>query len=312
MTGSVAITGGFGYLGGRIATHLAAAGHPIRLLTRNPGRPRPPWSRGFEVAGSDLANPALLEAAFEGISVVVHLAGMNARECAADPAAAERVNVGGTEAVMRATKAAGVARIVYFSTSHVYAAPLAGSFDETSPLLNSHPYAASHARAEAIVRARPGTVVFRPSNGIGSPMDAAADCWMLITNDLCRQAIENGRLALRGTGHDRRDFIPIAEICRAVSHVLALPTDALGDGLFNLASGRSLSTLDLARLIAVRTRVLLGVEPSITHAPDDGVRLADVKFSTGRFAATGFVLAPDLAREIDATLAFCRDTFPHA
>ena len=312
MTTRVAITGGFGYLGGRIAMHLAAAGHTVRLLTRDPARPRPAWSRGFDVAGSDLADPASLQTAFDGTRIVVHLAAMNARDCAADPAAAERVNVGGTEAVMRAAEATGVDRVVYVSTAHVYATPLVGRLNETAPLLNPHPYAATHARAEAIVRTRPGNVVFRLSNGVGAPMDAAADCWMLIANDLCRQAVQTGRLTLRGTGRDRRDFIPIAEVCRAVGHVIALPADTLGDGLFNLAAGRSMTTLDLAHLVAARAKGILGFETPITHAPDDGARPTDVILPTDRLAATGFTIQPDLTAEIDATLVFCRDTFGHA
>lgn len=313
MSGPVAITGGFGYLGGRLAVFLRDAGFTVRLLTRDPARPRPTWAADIVVAGMDLGDPASVAAALAGADAVVHLAALNARDCAADPAAAERVNVGGTRTVVDAARAGGARRLVYMSTAHVYGAPLAGRLDETSPTANTHPYAATHARAETIVRAADGLegVVLRLSNGVGAPMDAEADCWMLVANDLCRQAVETGTLVLRGTGQDQRDFISIAEVARAVGHVLRLDAARLGDGLFNLASGTSMTTLDLAQRIAGRAGAVLGRTPALRHAPDDGVRPATVNVSTKRLAEAGFFVDGDLTAEIDGTLAFCREHFGH-
>ncbi len=308
---AIAITGGLGYLGGRIAQGLASDVE-IRLLTRDDTRPLPAWASRYAVTATDLLDPQSLEAAFAGADVAIHLAAMNAGACAKDSKGAFHVNVDGTANVITAAAAAGVRRVIYMSTAHVYGAPLAGYLDEGHPTTNSHPYASTHRAAEDIVLAAPGNVVLRLSNAVGAPMDRGADCWMLIANDLCRQAVEEGTLTLRGTGFDQRDFIPMAEVVRAVSHVACLTPPALGDGLFNLAAGTSMTTRALASLIAERAGIVLGKHPTIGTAPDDGHRPADVTIPTDRLAATGLVIDADLTAEIDATLIFCKEAFGRA
>lgn len=311
MTAIIAITGGLGYLGGRIADCLAATSE-VRLLTRDASRRRPSWAERFTIVETDLAKTGTLKLAFEGVDTVVHLAAMNAGDCAKDPEGAHRVNVEGTANVVAAADAMKVRRIVYMSTAHVYAAPLEGFLDETAPTVNAHPYATTHRAAEDIIRAMPGSVVLRLSNGIGSPMDVGADCWMLVANSLCRQAIEKRALTLRGTGFDKRDFIPITEVARAVSHVIGLATPLLGNGIFNLGVGTPMTTRDIAELIAARAAMFLGHTLDLTTAPDDGNRSADLIISMDRLAQTGFTINTDLIPEIDATLEFCRKAFGDA
>jgi len=311
MSPTIAITGGFGYLGGRIANHLAGTGYAVRLLVRGGEDRRPPWAAGMNVADLDLTDESTLTNSLDDVDRVVHLAALNAGDCAKDPAAAERVNIQGTEKLLRAANAVGVGRIIYLSTAHVYGAPLAGRLNETSPTQNTHPYATTHLAAETAVRRAADIegVTLRLANGVGAPMDSLANCWMLLANDLCRQAFETRRLVLRGTGWEQRDFVPVVEIARAIRHFLELDADALGNGLFNLAAGRSMCSFELARLIAERAARIDGYMRPIDHAPDDGARPTAIEISTARLSASGFQLDADLTGEIDATLEFCRRTF---
>ncbi|MEK9725987.1 MAG: NAD-dependent epimerase/dehydratase family protein, partial [Rhodospirillaceae bacterium] len=122
-------------------------------MARRADERRPAWAAAMETRELDLADADGLARGIEGADAVVHLAAMNARACAADPAQAERINVGGTENVVRAARAAGAGHVLYMSTAHVYAAPLAGELDEEAPTANAHAYAATHRRAEDVVRA---------------------------------------------------------------------------------------------------------------------------------------------------------------
>src|SRR5688572_25664878 len=48
------VTGATGYIGGRLVPELLAAGHRVRVMTRNPDRIRDhPWSAQVEVARAD-------------------------------------------------------------------------------------------------------------------------------------------------------------------------------------------------------------------------------------------------------------------
>jgi len=118
----VLLTGGTGYLGGRVATVLAAAGHEVRCLCR-PGRESAAPAGTRPVRG-DLLDEGSIAAALRGCDALVHMAAM-VKRWAPDRREFDRVNVGGTEIVLRAAAAAGVARILYTS-SIVALGPTAG------------------------------------------------------------------------------------------------------------------------------------------------------------------------------------------
>ena len=313
MTLKVSVTGARGFLGGRVATGLAAAGHAVRLLTRHT-QDMPSWSAGMEVLAVDIQDQQTLIDGLRGSDAVVHLAAMNAQESAADPKAAERVNVVGTKNTVEAVQSVNARRLLYISTAHVYGAPLQGLYQEETPTTNRHPYAETHRRAEDLVCSAEDIegVVLRLSNGVGAPMDRNANCWMLIANDLCRQVAETGALKLRGTGYDRRDFVPVSEVVRAINMMVANKASVVNPKLFNLAAGFSISTLDLAYIISDRAEALFNVRPEIDYAPDDGNRPAGPTLDTKRLSRMGFEVASDLSDEIDSILVFCRDEFGHA
>jgi uncharacterized protein YbjT (DUF2867 family) len=102
------VTGATGYIGGRLAPRLLDAGHAVRCLARGTGRLRDvPWADRVEVAEGDLADPATLPAAFEGIEVAYFLVHSLGR---ADFEELDRQAAGN---FATAAKAAGVDRIIY-------------------------------------------------------------------------------------------------------------------------------------------------------------------------------------------------------
>jgi len=313
MSLKLLVTGGLGYVGGRLAECLAP--HPgltLRLSTRRTGNAVPPWARGMDLAPVDVEDDRALMHALDGVHTVVHLAALNAQECTADPDHAERINVGGAQQLVEIAARQGVRRIVYLSTAHVYASPLQGVITEDSPTVNPAPYAATHRRAEEAVLAGPvPATVVRLSNGFGPPRDANANCWMLLINDLCRQAVTDRRLVLRSSGRDRRDFISLSNAAEAISHLLGLPEAAWSGQVFNVGSGRGRSVLEMTEQIAERTQALFGFRPEIKTGIEnnDGGTLPDITYSIERIAATGFVPDEDAESEIDATLSFCKKHF---
>ena len=312
MTETVLVTGGLGYLGGRLLAHLKGTGrYRLRASTRRRLAARPGWAGNFEVMEADLLDGAALTRLCRGTGTVIHLAALNAKECAADPGRAQRVNVEGTRLLLGAASAAGVKRFVYFSTAHVYGAPLQGTIDENTSPDPKHPYATTHLEAEELVRASGlDGLVIRLSNAIGAPMDSAADCWMLLCNDLCRQAVTARELVLRGDGGDRRDFVALSDIGRAIEHFLALPAVAWGQGLFNIGGGKSRSTMKMAERIAGRCGAVLGFTPPVRRetAPQERNK-TPLDYRIDRLLGTGFQLENDLDEEIDATLLLCGRDF---
>ncbi len=152
MSETVLVTGGLGYLGGRILGHLEASGkYDLRVSTRCPPEDRPAWTGSIQVVQADLLVEDALAGLLDGVDVVLHLAAMNARDCAADPERARMVNVVGTGKLLAAAEKAGVRRFVYVSTAHVYGAPLLGEISEETVPRPVHPYAITHRAAEELV-----------------------------------------------------------------------------------------------------------------------------------------------------------------
>jgi uncharacterized protein YbjT (DUF2867 family) len=69
----ILVTGATGNAGAEVARALAAAGHPVRALTRDPSSARLP--AGVTAARGDLTAPETLDEAFDDVSAVFLLAG---------------------------------------------------------------------------------------------------------------------------------------------------------------------------------------------------------------------------------------------
>ena len=249
------------------------------------------------------------------MDVVVHAAGMNAQECAADSIAALEFNGVATARLLEAAIRSGVERFIYLSTAHVYASPLSGMITENVCPRNMHPYATSHLAGENAVlcerqRARIGGIVLRLSNTFGAPMHKDVNCWSLLVNDLCRQAILERKLVLRSAGLQRRDFVTLEDVGAAVLHILHLSNDEVDDGIFNLGGAWAPKVIEIAQMVQARCSSMLGFVPEIIcPAPSEGEVSLALDFRIDKLHSTGFNLSANISAEIDATLFRCRQFF---
>ena len=316
MTTSVLITGGSGYVGGRIVRRL---GNREDILLRIGVRQRegvfPSWLACGSPVSLDMMSSESLESACSGVDTIIHLAALNEIDSSSDPERALLVNGLGTLKLLQAAEQAGVSRFIYFSTAHVYGAPLAGVITERSLPRPVHPYAITHHIAEDFVLAAHDHnaltgIVVRLSNGFGAPADATVNRWSLLINDLCRQAVTSRVLTLRSSGLQRRDFIALEDVARAAEHFLFLAPPQCGDGLFNLGGESSLKIIEIAERIAARCQAVLGCTPEVCRPqplPDEVC--ADLDFSIEKLKSTGFSLSGNMDEEIDATLLLCKEAF---
>ncbi len=169
------VTGATGFVGSAVARVLAARGHRLRLLIRAGGDRRNIEGLNAELAEGNLTDAASLARAVAGCRFVVHVAA-DYRLFVPDPAAMRAVNVAGTQALLMAAQAAGVARIVYCSSVAALGLTKDGTpADETTPVTETALIGAykksKHAAEQAVLtlvreRGVPAVIV-NPSAPVG-------------------------------------------------------------------------------------------------------------------------------------------------
>ena len=311
----ILITGGFGFLGGRLAQHLSAqGGYDIVLGSRRQTRP-PEWLPQANVSQVRWDSTDSLKLICTGVDAVIHAAGMNAQDCARDPVRALNVNGLATANLLQASIEQGVKRFIYISTAHVYESPLVGEITEETCPRNLHPYATSHKAGEDVVRyankqGKIEGIVVRLSNAFGAPAHKDVDCWTLLVNDLCRQAIETQKLQLHSSGLQRRDFISMGEVCRAIECIVSCIAERSISEKINVGAGVSESVLGMAQLIQHRCKQLFGFEPNL-YRPQAGAEIIGeaLKLRVDKLIEIGFIPGSDRNVEIDKLLLFCSSVF---
>ena len=196
---SAFVTGGSGFIGGRLIERLRRDGWGVRALARSPSAAERVSSLGAEPVSGDLDAVDAMRAGAEGCEVTFHsaatLGDWGKREDF------ERGNVTGTRNVLTASREAGVRRFVHVGTE---AALMAGQplvqVDESAPLRPDSRalYPATKARAEQVVRSASAdgfeTVVVRPRVVWGR-----GDTTLL---PLMSEMVRSGRFAwIGGGGH---------------------------------------------------------------------------------------------------------------
>ena len=314
---NILITGGLGYIGGRVANYLREKELNARifLATRDRNRALPSWTNKFTVLQMNLFDEDSIANCLEnrGIDVIIHLAALNEIDSIKDPELALEVNTQGTYKLLSVANADRINRFVYFSTFHVYGEKPGSVITEETPTRPFHPYAITHRAAEDFVAFfnryhKMKTLIFRLSNGYGYPMDMDINRWTLIFNDLCKQAVTSGRIVLKSSGKQYRDFISLHDVARAVYHFLFAVPDKWGDGLYNLGGDCSMSILEVAKRISnvYRTKYSKNILEIKTGQDDsDSITSKPVNYSVEKIAETGFTLKGDMISEIERTMHVC-------
>ena len=256
----VLVTGATGMVGPRVVEALEQSGFAVRTLSNQPPKPGvlPP---GVEVRMGDVTDPATVRAAVAGVKVVVHLAALLHLP---DPPASlrdayERTNVGGTRAVVEASLAAGVERVVFFSTIAVYGEATGGVLMEDSPVRPATLYAKTKAEAERIVLAArtaggdPIGVVLRPGAVYGARVKGN---YRRLVRALARR-----RFVPIGPGSNRRAMVYDKDVADAA--VLAATRPAAAGRVYNVSDGEAHTLGEIIATICVA----LGRTPPRWHVP---------------------------------------------
>tara|TARA_B110000967_G_C18895245_1_gene570160 strand:- start:2084 stop:3034 length:951 start_codon:yes stop_codon:yes gene_type:complete len=311
----ILITGGRGYLGGRLGQYLVNNSENTILLGTRSHIESVDWLPEAKIVFTSWYSSDELEKICSNVDLVIHASGMNAIDCSKNPKFAYEVNGLATERLLQSSINQNVGRFIYISSAHVYDSQLTGKINEKSPIKNLHPYATSHKIGEDSVllahsKGEIEGVVVRLSNSFGAPTNLNTNCWQLITNDLCKQGVKHGSMTINNSEMQKRDFVSISNVCRAIKHLAYLPKSYLDNGLFNLGGEWSPTIQEMAEILSDRFHLLLGTKINV-NIPNlnESFKPSGLNYDISKIKATNFKLLNDRNRECDDLIRFCNENF---
>lgn len=270
------VTGGCGFIGSHLCLALRERGHAVRVLDDLSTGSELNLAPGATLMLGDVADPATVRAAMEGVDLCFHLAAIASVERGVlDWLGTHRANLTGAIAVMDAARERRVP-VVYASSAAVYGDAAEGPITEDMPARPLSAYGADklgcelHARAAGAVHGIP-TMGLRFFNVFGARQDPRSPYSGVIS--IFSHRLSRGEpVTIHGDGGQTRDFVPVSQVVAA----LLAAQDAVSTSapVLNVCTGRPTSVLELAELLAAAC----GVGKAVQHGPP---RSGEIRHSLG-------------------------------
>jgi len=306
----ILITGGLGYLGGRLTKYFLDSGKQVRVASRRAVKEFEKLN-GCEYVVIDILDNDSLEDACHGVKSIIHLAAMNAKESEDNPEKALEVNGLGTLKLIQSAIKKNVEFFLYFSTVHIYGSSLKGEVSELTIPRPLHSYSITHRVAEDYVLQANNSglingTVFRISNAIGPPLFKNVNCWNLVTNDLCKQAVVHNRMLVNSNKFIQRDYVSISVICK-ITHQFIVRKNIYKaeENIFNISSGVSMSLNDLTQLISDTVFELFNKSPVVKFLGNDSDINPELIISNSKLNAGKYLEYANVHHEIKELLLSC-------
>jgi nucleoside-diphosphate-sugar epimerase len=232
---TVLVTGGAGYKGCILVPKLLAAGYTVivydLMLFGSAGLPSHP---NLRVVTGDIRNTADFARAVAGTNHVIHMACIsNDPSFDLDPSLSRTINYTCFEPMVEASKAAGVERFIYVSTSSVYGVSDAPEVTEEHPFVPLTDYNKYKGLCEPVLLRYQSpeftTTIIRPATVCGYSPRMRFD---LTVNILTNHAVNKGVITVFG-GEQKRPNVHIEDITDLYVELLETPKDLIAGQAFN-------------------------------------------------------------------------------
>ena len=319
---AVLVVGGLGFIGGRLSSALADAGARVTVLT--PSRQKHHEAaidfeaRGIRVIDGDVRDRRAMESSVRGQDVVFNLAGQSgAVRSMEEPWDDLDVNARGMLTVVEAVRRESPkARVVFTGSRLEYGRvgsdPVAETH-EADPMcvhavhkLVGEQYLRLYERLYGI-----SYVVARITNPYGPGQPKARTAYGVV-NRLIHLALAGETLPIYGDGRQRRDYIYIDDVVRALL-TLGAPdqTRVTPNRVYNVGTGVGTSIVDMAKAITAAAgggRLEFVAWPPLAEQIETGDFVADISRIR---AELGWHPAVSLAEGLQRTVAFYREHVAH-
>jgi len=246
------VTGGCGFIGSHLTATLIARGDAVRVLDDLSSGSLANLAPGATLLRGDIADPAALRDAMEGVDACFHLAAIASVERGVrDWPGTHRVNLSGTIAVLDAARARRVP-VVYASSAAVYGDAAALPIAEDAPTRPLSAYGADklgceqHARVAGAVHGIP-TLGLRFFNVFGPRQDPRSP-YSGVISIFCDRLVRGEAVEVFGDGGQTRDFVFVDDVVAALLAGTGAASTAAP--VLNVCTGRPTPVRELAATVA--------------------------------------------------------------
>lgn len=268
----VLVTGGAGYVGSVLVPKLLAAGHQVRVLdlylygdhVLDAVKDHP----GLEQVKGDIRDTELLKRVLPGCDAVIHLACIsNDPSFELDPDLGKSINYDAFFGLVDISKASGVRRFIYASSSSVYGVKPGQDVTEELGLEPLTDYSKYKAMCEEVLQAKrePGftTLTLRPATVCGYSPRLRLD---LAVNIMAAHAHHNRLIKVFGGGQMRPN-LHIQDMTDLYLKTLEWEAEAIDGKIFN-AGYQNHTVGEIAEIV----KSVMGEDVGIVTTPTDDNR----------------------------------------
>ena len=231
----ILVTGGGGYVGAVLIPMLLARGYHVTSIDLMIyGKDVLPSNPNLRVVQGDIRDRALLEAEVPENEVVMHLACIsNDPSFELNPGLGKKINLDAFRPLVEISKANGIKRFIYASSSSVYGVKNVPNVSEDMSLEPLTDYSKYKVDCEKILREYQSdeftTVTIRPATVCGYSPRQRLD---VVVNILTNLAFHKRKISIFG-GSQLRPNIHIKDMVNAYLTVIDAPTELIAGEVFN-------------------------------------------------------------------------------
>ena len=251
----ILVTGGVGFIGRHLVQTLVDDGQVIIFdnLSNSSEELLRSISGEFSFVKGDITNFEQISSVVSGVDLVIHLAAMiSVNDSIIHPEKTKRINVGGTENLLRACVANHVKNFIAASSAAVYSDLQTPeiSLDEKSKTNSISPYGKSKLEMENLIKQFSidndlNSIILRLFNSYGEGQSSE---YAGVISKFAENIRNHESLVIFGDGLQTRDFVSVVDIVNSIKLAVEKILGKRG-AIYNIASGKSITIHDLAKLM---------------------------------------------------------------
>jgi len=317
----VLITGGCGYIGARLSKYLAENNYAVTVFDNINPLNYSEWSSMIdEVVVGNICDPNTINSLVDkSFDIIIHLISLDHNKSNDSPNIIAPINVMPTWNLLDKFCHNGLGKFIYFSTQQVLGTLPPKLISENILPHPNNKYGLTHLLCEDLINyynsvTNTQCINVRLSNGYGSPVFNENNCWWLVINDLCKTALEKNKIKLKSDGSPQRDFIHLLDICQAIK--ILIDSDNEDHNLFNIASGRTYSILELAHHVSSTyykkyNKNIPVILPDGTISNKASIKSEKNKFQIdiNKISELGYIPSISIEKGIDEVLSYIENMY---